>query len=163
MNDKQKSSDRESGFHDRVADLMTEAVVTTSPGETLASAAQRMLDSDCGSLPVIDSDGRAVGVITDRDIAMFIAPRGLDATTVQVRECMSEDLVTCDMGDPVDRCLQRMADNQVRRIPVVDKRGYLVGILTQADLARHADAHRGNGERRSVASLVSAISEPCAT
>ena len=73
---------------------------------------------------------------------------------------MTENVVSCDLADHVDRCLRLMARNQVRRLPVVDDAGVLAGIISQADLARHAEDHAGKGERRSVASMVGAISEP---
>ena len=152
-----------SGFEEaRVGDLMTGSVATVTEADTVADAARKMQECDCGSLPVVDDHFRPVGMITDRDIALGIAPRSLNAKRVKVRDCMTEGVVLCELTDHVDRCLRLMATNQVRRLPVVNEEGTLAGIVSQADLARHAESHAGRGERRSVASMVSAISEPVA-
>jgi CBS domain-containing protein len=141
------------------ADVMTAPVASVGAEASLADAAKKMKEHDCGSLPVIDAQGHPVGMITDRDIALHVAPRGLNAKRVPVSDCMTENVISCDLGDHADRCLRLMARNQVRRIPVVDDAGVLKGIIAQADLARHAEEHAGKGERRSVSSMVSAISE----
>jgi CBS domain-containing protein len=154
----------ENGFEDaRVGDLMTGSVATVTESDTVADAARKMQECDCGALPVVDEHFKPVGIITDRDIALRIAPRALNAKRVRVSECMTGGVIHCEVTDHVDRCLRLMAANQVRRIPVVNEEGTLAGILSQADLARHADAHAGRGERRSVASMLSAVSEPALT
>jgi CBS domain-containing protein len=145
---------------ERAAELMTEDVATVTPADSVSEAAVLMQECDCGSLPVVGRGGRPIGVITDRDIALFIAPRSLNASRVAVRECMTDEVVTAHVEDPIDECLQTMARHQVRRLPVVDDDGTLVGIISQADLARHADSHPGDGERRSVAKMVSKVSRP---
>jgi len=147
--------------NERVGDLMTTVVATASPAETVSVAARRMQESDCGSLPVVDTEGRPIGMITDRDIALFIAGKALDATSVDVRECMTEDIVACREDATLDYCLELMARYQVRRLPVVNAGGILVGIISQADFALDAEANTGRGKRRSVAHMVSAVSEPC--
>jgi CBS domain-containing protein len=153
--------DRESGFEDtRVRALMTDMVATATPDDTLADAARLMQECDCGALPVVDDEFRPVGMITDRDIALGLARRSKPAARVSVQECMTEDVATCRATDPVEVCLAVMADHQVRRVPVVDDDGVLIGIVSQSDLARHAQAHAGKGERREVTRVISAISEP---
>lgn len=150
------------GFEDsKVGDVMTGSVATVTEVDTVADAARKMLESDCGSLPVVDGQFHPVGMITDRDIALGIAPRALNARQVRVRDCMTDGVILCEVNDHVDKCLRLMATNQVRRLPVVNEDGTLAGIVSQADLARHAESHAGKGERRSIASMVSAISEPC--
>jgi CBS domain-containing protein len=149
------------GFGSECAgDLMTEGVAVVTADESVAEAARLMAEYDCGSLPVVDEWSRPIGFLTDRDIALFIAPRSLDAGAVRVRECMSEDVVACNVHDPLEQCLEVMARNQIRRLPVLNDDGSLAGIISQADLARDASAHAGTGRRRMVASMVSAISEP---
>jgi CBS domain-containing protein len=150
-----------SGFEDaRAGDLMTSPVASVLGTDSLADAAVKMREADCGALPVVDEQHHPIGMITDRDIALHVAPRGLDAKRVHVKDCMTENVVSCGLTDHVDRCLRLMARNQVRRLPVVDDAGLLTGIISQADLARHAEEHAGKGERRSVAAMVGAISEP---
>jgi len=157
------NTDKEKGLgfdHEQVGRLMTSNVATSRPNDTVKVAARRMQECDCGSLPVTDSDGRPIGMITDRDVAIFIASQGLDSTTVEVRECMTEDIVACREDATIEHALELMARYQVRRLPIVNAAGFLVGIVSQADLALDAETHVGHGKRRSVASMVSAVSEP---
>jgi CBS domain-containing protein len=149
------------GFgRERVGRVMTGAVATVRPTDKVQSAARLMEELDCGSLPVVDASGRPVGMITDRDIALHIAGRGLDSSEVDVRECMTEEVVSCPEDATIEDCLGLMSRRQVRRIPIVNPDGTLVGIVSQADFALDAAADSGSGKRRLVASMVSAVSEP---
>jgi CBS domain-containing protein len=109
-----------------------------------------MQSEDVGSLPVVAAD-ELVGMITDRDIVLQVVAKGLDPSKVSVEEIASEHPVTAKPDEPLDVALQRMAKEQVRRLPVVTD-GRLVGILAQADIARTAAAE-------STGRLVEEISE----
>ncbi|HZP98267.1 MAG TPA: CBS domain-containing protein [Reyranella sp.] len=116
-----------------VKEAMSRDVRTVSPETSLQEAARIMLESDVGSLPV-GKDDRLVGMITDRDIAV----RGVAAgkpPTVQVREVMSEEVKYCFEDENTASIAANMAQQQVRRLPVVDRNKRLVGILALADLA----------------------------
>src|SRR3546814_12498981 len=103
-----------------------------------------MVGNDCGEIPVVDEGGQLVGVITDRDIACRCVAEGKSADT-PVEEVMSSSLVTVTPDARVDECCKKMEDNQVRRLPVVDDQGKCCGIVSQADIALHADkAEPGN-------------------
>jgi CBS-domain-containing membrane protein len=144
----------------RAADVMTREVATVRPDDAAEHAARLMLDCDCGAIPVVDSGGRAIGMVTDRDIAVRLVARGLDIRRARVGDCMTLEVFACREGDSVKYCMREMARHQVRRLPVVDDRGRLVGIISQGDLARHAGEHRGRGERRTMADALYAVSEP---
>jgi CBS domain-containing protein len=101
-----------------------------------------------------------IGMITDRDIVTRVVARGLDPRRARVDECMSDRVFACYEEDLIESCLWLMSRHQVRRIPVVDDRDRVVGIVSQADLARHAGAFPGHGERRSFADVICAVSEP---
>ena len=116
-----------------VRDAMTSNPRTTSPSQSLADAAQIMKSEDVGSVPVVD-DGRLVGVVTDRDIAIRAVAEGADARATSVGDVASRDLVTVEPGESLDQALALMARHQVRRLLVVES-GELVGILAQADVA----------------------------
>jgi CBS domain-containing protein len=125
-----------------VKDVMTSGPTSIPNDEPVVEAARRMLSEDVGSLPVVGGD-ELVGMITDRDIVLQVVARDLDPNKVTVGEVASERPVTAKPDEPLDAALQRMAKEQVRRLPVVTD-GRLVGILAQADIARTAGAeHTG--------------------
>jgi CBS-domain-containing membrane protein len=144
----------------RAGDVMTRGVVTVYPWETVERAARLMGGCDCGVLPVIDNNWRLIGIVTDRDIALRVAGRGVDPRRTRVGECMSEALYTCHKHDSIESCMGRMARHRIRRLPVVDDHDRVVGIISQGDLAWFASMHPGYGNRRAVADMVRAVSEP---
>ena len=123
-----------------IRELMTENPRTVSPGDTIQDAAKIMRDEDTGVVPITEGEN-LVGVITDRDIAIRAIAEGKNGQT-PVREVASQDLVTIDPQQELDEALRLMAQHQVRRLPVVEEDGRLVGIVSQADVARHGDDAR---------------------
>jgi len=125
----------------QITQLMTENPRTVPAGSSVVDAAQLMRDEDAGIAPVVDGE-RLVGVVTDRDIAIKVVAEGRDPRSTTVDEIAATDLVTIDPQQELDEALRLMATHQVRRLPVVEEDGRLVGILAQADVARYADAAR---------------------
>jgi len=125
----------------QIRQLMTVKPRTVKMGDSIVDAAKLMRGEDTGIAPVVDGD-RLVGVITDRDIAVRVVAEGRDPEATKVDEIASEDLVTVDPQQDLEEALRLMAQHQVRRLPVVEEDGRLVGIVSQADVARHADAER---------------------
>jgi len=121
-----------------IRELMTENPKTVSSDATVVEATRVMRDDDVGLVPVVDGD-RLVGTVTDRDIAIRVVAEERDASSTAVREIASTDLVTIDPEQDLDEALRLMAQHQVRRLPVVEEDGRLVGIVAQADVARHGD------------------------
>jgi len=144
----------------RAGDVMTGDVCTIHFSDSVENAARAMVRRDCGALPVVNDGGRLIGMITDRDIVTRIVARGLDPRRARVDECMSDQVFACYEEDLIESCMWLMSRHQVRRIPVVDDRDRVVGIVSQADLARHAGAFPEHGERRAFADVVCAVSEP---
>lgn len=122
----------------KIRDVMTPDVRTIDPSATIREAAQAMAELDVGMLPVAETD-RLVGIITDRDIAVRAVAAGRQPDT-QVRETMSPHIKYCFEDDEVDEVCANMAEQQLRRLPVVDRDKNLVGIVSLADLARDADS-----------------------
>ncbi len=120
---------------------MTVKPRTVKIGDTVVDAAKLMRGEDTGIAPVVDG-GRLVGVVTDRDIAIRVVAEGRDPQATKVEEIASQNLVTIDPQQDLDGALRLMAQHQVRRLPVVEEDGKLVGVVAQADVARHADAAR---------------------
>jgi CBS domain-containing protein len=118
----------------------------------VAYAARMMKDEDVGLAPVVEGD-RLVGALTDRDIVVRVVAEGKNPQSVTVREVASTEVVTVDPQQELDEALQLMASKQVRRLPVVEGDGRLVGVLAQADIAREA-------EDKQTGQLVEDISQP---
>lgn len=127
--------------HQSVRDLMTQNPRSVSGDQPVAEAARLMRDEDAGLIPVVDGE-RLVGTVTDRDIAIRVVAEGKDPQSTTVRDVASTDLVTIDPQQELSEALRLMAQHQVRRLPVVEEDGRLVGIVAQADVARHADEER---------------------
>jgi CBS domain-containing protein len=144
----------------RVHELMTRRVASVHPATTVERAARLLEECDCGALPVVGDNGVLVGMMTDRDIAIRIVARGRDARSAIVADCMTERVFACYANESLIECMRQMARHQVRRMPIVDERGRLVGIVAQGDLARHAGRHPVQEERRALTDVVCAVSEP---
>lgn len=141
----------------RVLEMMTPDPTCCTPDSTARQAALLMKEHDCGSIPVVEnaSSKRLVGTVTDRDLAI----RGLAAGNgpeTPVRELMTPEPITCAPEDEVEVVREVMVAQQVRRVPVVDRDGRVVGIVSQADLA----LEEGAASDREVGRIVEAISEP---
>src|ERR1043166_6624533 len=119
-----------------VKEAMSRDVKTVAPGQKIQEAAKIMLDMDVGALPVGEND-RLVGVITDRDIAVRGVAEG-KAPSASVREVMSSEVRYCFEDEDTAHVARNMGDQQIRRLPVVDRNKRLVGILALADLATSA-------------------------
>jgi len=120
----------------KIQDVMTRDPSCVTPDSPARDAARIMKEEDVGIVPVVDdqSSRKLVGVVTDRDLAIRIVAAERDGTT-RVREVMSESrLATCSPDEDIDEAMDTMAAEQVRRIPIVDERGSLVGIVSQADV-----------------------------
>jgi CBS domain-containing protein len=121
-----------------IRDAMTSNPRGVEPSTSVVEAARLMKSQDVGPLPVVEGD-RLVGMVTDRDIVLRVVAEGKDPQTATVGEIASRDLVTVDPQQDLDEALRLMAQHQVRRLPVVEEDGRLVGILAQADVARAGD------------------------
>ena len=120
-----------------IRDVMTKEPRALVSGAKVMEAARLMRDEDAGMIPVVEGD-TLVGTVTDRDIAIRVVAEGKSPESVTVGEIASRDLVTIDPQQELDEALRLMAQHQVRRLPVVEEDGKLVGIVAQADIARNA-------------------------
>ena len=120
--------------HHTVQEAMTPNPTSITPETTAQEAAQLLKSEDVGSLPIVE-DGRLTAVVTDRDLAIRVLAEGRGGETT-VREIASHDLVTIDPQQGLDEAARLMAEHQVRRLPVVEEDGRLVGVLAQADIAQ---------------------------
>jgi CBS domain-containing protein len=144
----------------RAADIMTGDPRAVTPRSTLADAARLMAELDVGIMPVVESAERArlVGVVTDRDLAVRGLARGKDGGA-PVADCMTADVATVQPMARIREVFDLMKRERIRRVPVIDSEGLLVGIIAQADLAVHyagLDVER----EREVEEVIERISEP---
>jgi len=136
----------------KVRDLMTRIVKFVTPETPVAEAAALLKTFDIGSVPVV-GDGRVVGILTDRDIAVRMAAFGLGPNETKAGDIMTRDVVTCSEDDDLVEAEQRMYDEQIRRLPVLDGEKRLAGYLTLARIARsEPDLRSGH--------LLRGVSEP---
>jgi CBS domain-containing protein len=124
-----------------IREIMTPDAVCIGENGTLADAARKMRELDVGALPVCGEDNRLKGMVTDRDIVVRCIADNGDPQTVRAGELARGKPVTIGADDPVDEALTMMKEHQIRRLPVIDGHD-LVGIISQADVARHIESSR---------------------
>lgn len=141
----------------QVKEIMSRDPQCCTPDDTLRDAARMMADFDCGCLPVVEGTDRKglVGVLTDRDIAIRGVARGKTPDS-KVNDVMSPAPAVCSPDADVEEVERIMVEKQVRRVPIVDSDGRVVGIVAQADLARDDRA----ASDKQVGQIVERISEP---
>lgn len=132
----QKETKSKSGGQS-VREIMTPNPQTVTPGDNLQKVAKYMVDCDCGSLPVVEGD-KVVGIITDRDIVVRIIANGRNPLEARVSDAMTKGVKTVKESDSLAAAMKLMGENKVRRVPVVNDQGKVVGIIAQADLATEA-------------------------
>jgi CBS domain-containing protein len=131
-------------------DIMTRGAECARTAETVTDAARKMRDLGVGALPICGEDDRLAGMITDRDIVLKCVAEGHDTSTMKVEEYAGDEVVTIGADDSIDEALATMTKAGVRRLPVIDGHD-LVGMISQADIARHLPEDK-------VGDLVEAIS-----
>lgn len=132
----------------RVREFMTTSVVRCRPDTNLAAAAALMWDKDCGTLPVVGDNGKVTGMITDRDICIALGTRDRRASELCVRDVTSGHARTCQPDDEIHSALKSMREGHIRRLPVVNNAGALVGILCMDEVilrAQHCDGAKRPG------------------
>ena len=120
-----------------IHEVMTQNPCAIDADQPVSYAAKMMKDEDVGLAPIVEGE-RLIGTLTDRDITVRVVAEGRDPQTVKVREVASTDVVTVDPQQNLDEALTLMARHQVRRLPVVEEDGRLVGVVAQADVADEA-------------------------
>jgi CBS domain-containing protein len=143
---------RQANGHVVAADIMTVDPACCSPGTTLDEVAKLMRHADCGEIPIVNTAGRAIGVVTDRDIVTRVVAEGMNPVAHTAEQCMTHNPVTVRAETPLHAVIDTMERHQIRRVPVVDASGACIGMVAQADIARAAHEH-------SVGELVREVSE----
>ena len=136
-----------------VQSIMTPDPACCTASTPLRDVARMMVDHDCGQIPVVDEAQRPIGVVTDRDIAVRVVAEGRDANEATAGDAMSSPARTVSADTSLKDCLCVMEADQIRRVPVTDASGKLVGMVSLADIALA-------NKPQATAELVREVSEP---
>ncbi len=123
----------------KVKDCMCNDVCCANPATTVNEIAKMMCDNHIGCVPVCDENNCICGIVTDRDIILRTLACNKNSNTTQASEIMSCNVCTCKQEDEVSNAQSKMANNQIRRLPVCDNNNHVVGILTLGNLAQNED------------------------
>ncbi len=139
----------------QVREIMTPDPACCTADTPLDRVARLMVDNDCGEIPIVraTSDRTLIGVVTDRDIVCRLLAAGKNPVEHTAEACMSTPVIAVHESTPLEKCAQIMEESRIRRVPVVDGGGMVCGIVSQADIAKHAS-------RRVTAELVRDVSQP---
>src|SRR3954453_7130703 len=122
-------------------EVMTGGAECIGENDTILDAAKRLAELDVGAMPICGEDDRLKGMLTDRDIVVKVLAQGKDPSSTKVSELSEGKPVTIGADDPIEEALRTMADHKVRRLPVIDGHE-LIGIVSQADIARNIDEEK---------------------
>lgn len=133
-----------------IRELMTIEPTVCKPSDTIDAVAKMMLEHDCGEIPVCEN-GRLVGVITDRDITLRAVAAGKSPMTLTASDAMTRNVYSVYDNDKLETAFQIMNEKLVRRLPVVDANGTIVGIVSLADLVARVPSFKTARVMKSVA------------
>jgi len=146
----------------KIEDVMTRRVVAARADTDLAHVARLMWDNDCGSVPVVDAEDKLVGILTDRDGFMHAGHQGRALRELRAGGCMAGDVLTCHPGDSLVQVARQMGARKVRRVPVTDDGGRLVGLVSVGDLLCATTAAAAKDRKALQAALLEALTIICA-
>ena len=146
----------------KIEDVMTRRVVAARADTDLAHVARLMWDNDCGSVPVVDAEDKVVGILTDRDAFIHASHQGRALRELRAGACMASEVLLCKPDDSAVEVARRMGTRKVRRAPVTDANGRLVGLVSIGDLLRAAATASTKDEKALHTALVGAMTSICA-
>jgi len=145
----------------KIEKLMVKNVLSCFPEDDLRVPARAMWEGDCGSVPVVDSWSRVIGMITDRDICMAAYTQGRKLEEIRVQDVMSKNVTICKTTDSLEQAEELMRRQEVRRLPVVDADKHLVGLLSLSDIARSARSAPSAARDASLAHVGQLLADVC--
>lgn len=118
----------------QVKEVMTSTPLSCAADTNLAAVTKALWNGDCGSIPVTDASGKVLGVISDRDICVAVGTRNVAAADIRAGDAMSREVYSCEASEDVRTALATMKGRRVRRLPVVDAKGKLAGVISLNDI-----------------------------
>ena len=146
----------------KVRDIMSAAAVSCRSEMSLAAAGALMWENDCGLLPIVNDTGKVAGVITDRDICIALSTRDKQPSQMGIGEVARPSAFVCSPDDEIHSALKTMAKEKIRRLPVVNSDGELVGILSMNDVVLRAEKGDGRKPALSFDDVIRAFQAICA-
>jgi CBS-domain-containing membrane protein len=146
----------------KIEDVMTRRVVAARADTDLSHVARLMWENDCGVVPVVDAEDRVVGIVTDRDLCMGANFAGRSLRELRVASCMAREVTTCRADDDPQVVAQRMGARRIRRLPVTDEEGRLIGLVSLADLLCAATRASAKERKELQAAVVASLTAICA-
>jgi len=143
-----------------IQDIMSSPALTCGASDSLNDAARVMWEHDCGVVPVVNDEGRLVGIITDRDICMAAYTHGGAIGSIPISDAMAKQVYWCHADQSLEAAERLMKDKQIRRIPIVDKEHRPVGMVSLNDIARRAEVQAGDGLSRELTQTLQGICQP---
>jgi CBS-domain-containing membrane protein len=145
----------------KIEDVMTRRVVAARADTELSHVARLMWDNDCGSVPVVDAEDKLVGMLTDRDLCMGANFSGRALRDLRAASCMASEIATCRPGDAVASVVRTMGTRRVRRMPVTDAAGRLIGLVSMGDVVGAAARAPKKEQKQIQAALIEALTAIC--
>lgn len=124
----------------RCRELMKQDVMSVHPTDTIQHAARLMRDEDIGFVPVVEESGKLIGTLTDRDIAIRVSADDRSSSGTKVDDVCSKQVISCAPDDDIRKCAELMAVHKKARMPICDRDGAVLGIVSLSDLAQYAPA-----------------------
>lgn len=143
--------------------VMTRQPRSCAPYDSLNRPARLMWDANCGSIPVVDNNGILTGIVTDRDIAMATYSKGRPLEGIEVHEVMSHGVVVANENSTLREVLGVMSTHQLHRVPIVDSKGHLLGIVAISDISRYVAENDEYSACLSIVRTLAAIASPQAS
>ena len=146
----------------RVSQWMSQPPITCKSTDSVNEAARLMWEHDCGAVPVVDEEGKVVGIVTDRDVCMAAYTQGERLGSIPVTTAMAKLVVCCHADDSVEAAQAMMSEKQIHRLPVVDADGHPLGVLSFTDAAREMAQSRsvGSAAQREFVTMACALCCP---
>jgi CBS domain-containing protein len=145
----------------KIEDVMTRRVVAARADTDLSHVARLMWDNDCGSVPIVDAEDKVVGIVTDRDLCMSANFSGRALRELRAGSCMASEVTTCSASDAPEAVAKLMSARRIRRVPVTDGAGRLVGLVSLGDLACAAAGASAKEKKALQTALVGALTAIC--
>lgn len=134
----------------RCRELMKQDVMSVHLTDTIQRAAQLMRDEDIGFLPVVEESGKLVGTLTDRDIAIRVSADDRSSSQTAVGDVCTRQVISCAPDDDIRKCAELMSIHKKSRIPVCDRDGAVLGIVSLSDIAQYVPAKDAGATLREV-------------
>jgi len=143
----------------KVKEVMKTDVGFCSTEDSLMKCAETMLRLDCGVVPIVDDEGRVVGMLTDRDLCLAIVARNRKASDVKTKDLIRGEVIFCAANDKIETALRKLRRNQIKRIVVVGENERFIGIVSVSDIL--LGVRKDKKLKKKIYATLKAVAKPC--